>query len=150
MSVGSVNTTNSSNSTSGTSSSSSSNASYNLTTQDFIQMMVTQLENQDPLNPTDSQALLAQESSIGQLEAATDTQTTMQSLTLQTQIGSASSLIGRSVTGIDGNNNSVNGTVSSVQVSSGNVSLQLDNGSTLSLSNVSSIDGTDSDSSTSN
>jgi flagellar basal-body rod modification protein FlgD len=111
-------------------------------------MMVTQLENQDPLNPTDSQTLLAQESSIGQLEAATDTQTTMQSLTLQTQIGSASNLIGKGVTGIDANNNSVSGTVSSVQVSSGSVNLQLDNGSSLSLSNVASIDGDDDSSST--
>jgi flagellar basal-body rod modification protein FlgD len=147
MSIGSLSgSTVTSNGT--TSSTSSSTGSYNLSTQDFITMMVTQLQNQDPLNPTSSQDLLQQESSIGSLEASTDTQTAMQNISLQTQIGSASSLIGKSVTGIGSDNNNVSGTVTSVSVTSTGANLNLTDGSTLSLTNVSSIQDPDDDGST--
>ncbi len=131
-----------------TSAASSAANPYNLQPSDFIQMMVTQLKDQDPLNPTNSQDLMSQMADIGQLESSTQMQTTMQSLTLQTQIGSAASLIGKSVTGIDGANNSVTGNVTAVQVAGGSVALTLDNGNSLSLTNVSSIDGAASSSGT--
>jgi flagellar basal-body rod modification protein FlgD len=125
-----------------TSSAASSAANpYNLQPSDFIQMMVTQLQDQDPLNPTSSADLMSQMSDIGQLESSTQMQTTMQSLSLQTQIGSAAALIGKSVTGIDGANNSVTGNVTAVQVAGGNVALTLDSGDSLTLTNVASING---------
>lgn len=102
-------------------------------------MMVTQLQNQDPLSPTSNQDLLAQMSSIGQLQASTQSTSTLQSMQLQTQIGSASSLIGKTVDGIDSTNATVSGIVSSVQVAGGNVTLQLANGSNVALTNISSI-----------
>jgi flagellar basal-body rod modification protein FlgD len=131
--------------TSGSSSSSNSAAtnassgSYNMTPQDFIQLMVTQLENQDPTSPTSSSDLLSQMSEIGQLEASTNLQSTMTSVTLQTQIGSASALIGKSVTGIDSTNNTSSGVVNSVSVAGGTVSLQLDTGDTMPLTGLASI-----------
>ena len=112
---------------------------YNLKPEDFIKMMVTQLQNQDPMQPTSNQDLLAQMSQIGQLETSTQLQTVLQGLALQTQIGSASSLIGKSVQGMDANNNTIQGLVTSVKVQSDGVSLQLDNGQALSLSRVTAI-----------
>jgi flagellar basal-body rod modification protein FlgD len=112
---------------------------YNLSPADFIKMMVTQLQNQDPLQPTSNQDLLAQMSQIGQLETSTQLQTVLQGLALQTQIGSASSLIGKSVQGMDQNNNTIHGLVTSVKVQSDGVSLELDNGQALSLSRVTAI-----------
>jgi flagellar basal-body rod modification protein FlgD len=112
---------------------------YNLTPENFIQLMVTQLQNQDPTQPTSNQDLLAQMSEIGQLESSTQLQSTMSSVTLQTQVGSASSLIGKSVTGVDTNNNAIKGVVNSVSVAGGNVSLNLDSGSSLALSGLSTI-----------
>jgi flagellar basal-body rod modification protein FlgD len=112
---------------------------YNLSPQDFIQLMVTQLENQDPTQPTSSQDLLTQVSQIGQLESSTELQTTMQSVTLQTQVGSASALIGKSVVGIDSNNNSSTGVVNSVSVAGGAVTLNLDTGDSIAITNLSSI-----------
>jgi flagellar basal-body rod modification protein FlgD len=123
---------------------------YNLQPSDFIQMMVTQLQDQDPLDPTSSQDLMSQMADIGQLESSSDMQTTLTSLTLQTQIGSAAALIGKSVTGIDAANNNVSGNVTAVQVAGGNVALTLDNGDSLTLTNVASINGTATSSSTSN
>lgn len=112
---------------------------YNLKPADFIKMMVTQLQNQDPMQPTSNQDLLAQMSQIGQLETSTQLQTVLQGLALQTQIGSASSLIGKSVQGMDANNNTIQGLVTSVKVQSDGVSLELDNGQALSLSRVTAI-----------
>ena len=113
-----------------------------------MNIMVTQLENQDPLNPTSASDLLQQVSEIGQLSSTDQLQTSMKSMTLQSQIGSASSLIGKSVMGLDGNGNATSGLVNSVQVQSDGAYLELNNGSTVSLSNVSAIGGSGSATST--
>ncbi len=102
-------------------------------------MMVTQLQNQDPLNPTNSQDLLAQISSIGQLQSSTQLTTTLQGLTTQNQIASGAALIGKQVSGLDSNSNSITGMVNSVSVTSTGINLQLDSGYTLPLSNVTTI-----------
>lgn len=101
--------------------------------------MITQLQNQDPLNPTDPNALMQQVSEIGQLQSTTQLQTTLSGLASQTQIGAASNLIGKQVNGIDSTNSQVSGQVMSVQVSSSGVNLQLDSGSMVPLSNVTNI-----------
>ncbi len=116
-----------------------SNPASKLNTNDFINMMMTQLEHQDPLNPTTSDQLMAQMSQIGQLQSTSQLQTTLTGLATQTQIGAASSLMGKQVTGIDADKNPVTGVVATVQVTSTGVNLQLKDGSTLALSNVSSI-----------
>ena len=115
---------------------------YNLSPENFIQLMVTQLKNQDPTQPTSNQDLLAQMSQIGQLESSTELQSTMKNVTLQTQVGSASSLIGKTVDGVDSGNNKVTGVVKSVSVAGGNVSLNLDTGNSLALTGLSSITST--------
>ena len=129
----------------GTNSSSSTNTSSGglqaLTPTDFIQMMITQLQNQDPLDPTNSQDILSQMSEIGQLQSSDQLQTSLTGLVLQNQIGSSSALIGKSVTGVDSSNNQVAGTVTGVQVNQSNnvVSLTLDNGDSLPISGVATI-----------
>lgn len=115
------------------------NKSLGLKATDFINMMVTQLQNQDPLQPTSNQDLLAQMSQIGQMQAATDLQTNLQTMTLQNNISSAGNLIGKMVTGQDERGAPLNGMVNSVKVVDGAVSLELDNGKELSLSNITGI-----------
>ena len=129
----------SSSSSSSSTSSSATSSAYDLKPSDFITMMVTQLENQDPTQPTSNQDLLAQMSQIGQLQSSDDLQTTMQSVTLQTQVGSAATLIGKSVTGLDANNAPISGVVNSVAVAGGAVTLKLDDGSSMDLDQLSTI-----------
>jgi flagellar basal-body rod modification protein FlgD len=124
---------------SSTTGSASATTNLNLSTGDFLNMMLKQLENQDPMNPTNSDQLMSQMSAIGQMQSSSTLDTTLANLGTQTQIGSASSLMGRKVQGIDSSNNSVTGVVTAVQVASSGVSVQLDSGDTLSLSNISSI-----------
>ena len=129
-------------STSGTGSTSSTSKKsnpYDLKTEDFIKMMITQLQNQDPTEPVKNEELLAQMSQISQLQSSSTLTTTLQGLNLQNQIGSASSLIGKSVKGLDSNGAPVGGIVNSIKVVGNNVQLQLDSGQALGLGNVTDI-----------
>jgi flagellar basal-body rod modification protein FlgD len=106
---------------------------------DFIKMMITQLQNQDPMEPAKNDQLLAQMSQIGQLQSSTQLQDSLKGLVLQNQIGSAATLIGKTVQGMDTNNNTIAGVVSSVRVQDDGVSLELDNGQSLQLGRVTAI-----------
>ena len=106
---------------------------------DFIKMMITQLQNQDPMEPAKNDQLLAQMSQIGQLQSSTQLQDSLKGLVLQNQIGSAATLIGKTVQGMDTNNNTIGGVVSSVRVQDDGVSLELDNGQSLQLGRVTAI-----------
>ena len=114
---------------------------FELKTEDFIKMMVTQLQNQDPMEPAKNQELLAQMSQIGQLQSATSLQESLKGMVSQNQIGAAAGLIGKSVNGLDANDDPVTGLVTSVKVEGDRVSLELDNGQTLPLGRVTSIGG---------
>ena len=113
--------------------------SKSLTTDDFVKMMITQLKNQDPLQPTSNQDLLNQMSQIGQLQSTTDLQNSLKTLSLQNSLSSAGNLIGKMVNGQDERGKPLTGLVNSVKVVDGAVSLELDNGKEVSLSNVTGI-----------
>ena len=123
----------------GASGTQSKNSNFNLKPEDFINMMITQLQNQDPLQPTSSQDLLGQMSQIGQLQSSTLLQDSLKSFMLQSQIAAAGNLIGKTVQGMDDANNTVSGAVQSVRVQAGSIYLALDSGATLGLNRVTAI-----------
>ena len=92
-----------------------------------------------PTEPTKSSDLLAQMSQIGSLQASTDLQTSLKTLTLQNSLSSAGSMIGKTVTGKDDNGADMKGIVTGVKVVDGSLSLNLDSGQSMSMSNVLSI-----------
>ena len=116
------------------------NPKSQLKVDDFIKMMVTQLQQQDPTEPAKNGELLQQMSQIGALQSQNALQTSLSSLVLQNNIGSASNLIGK---GIEGNDpttgEKITGTVKSVKVEKGNVLLQLTDGTSLPMNQISSI-----------
>jgi flagellar basal-body rod modification protein FlgD len=120
-------------------SSSTTNASSSLTPSDFIQFMVTELQNQDPLDPTDPSQMLSQMTDIGQLQSADTLQSSLTSMVQQNQVAAASSMIGKLVQGTDANTNPQTGIVAAVQVSSTGVNLTLNTGATVPMSNVTAI-----------
>ena len=111
----------------------------NLQATDFIKMMITQLQNQDPLQPSSSDQLLAQMSQIGQLQSSTQLQDSLKGLVLQNQIGAAGNLIGRSVEGTNDQDQPVTGIVDSVRVAQDGVYLELHNGQQLAMAKVTKI-----------
>lgn len=112
---------------------------FDLKAEDFIKMMVTELQNQDPTAPAKNSELLAQMSQIGQLQSSTTLTEGIQSMVLQNQIGSAGNLIGKTVAGLDDNDKAVGGIVNSVRVEDKNVVLELDNGNKLQLGRVTDV-----------
>jgi flagellar basal-body rod modification protein FlgD len=81
----------------------------------FLKLMVAQLKNQDPMNPTDSSQFLAQTAQFTSLEKldAVASQTA-QALTAQMAFG-ASGLVGRTVTYTGADGAELTGTVGSVR-----------------------------------
>jgi flagellar basal-body rod modification protein FlgD len=120
-----------------------SSASLNtMTGGDFLKLMIQQLQQQDPMNPTDSSQLLTQMSQISNLQSNAAMVTSLSSLTLQQSIGSAGNLIGKSINGIDDNGNQLQGVVTSIKVVNKKVRLELDGGNDLAMENVTQIAGT--------
>ena len=135
----STNPVSSGNSTS-SQSSTSTNSFQSLTAQDFLNMMVEELKNQDPTNPTDSSQILQEVSQIDAIQSNTQLTTTLQGVQLGQSIATASALIGMSVVGTDGSGNAVNGTVSSASINNGAAQLQIGS-SSIPLSNVTQVNG---------
>lgn len=110
-----------------------------LKAEDFIKMMITQLQNQDPMEPAKNAELLAQMSQIGQLQSNTAMQESLKGLVLQNQIGAAGNLIGKQVLGLNDRGEPVSGVVNSIRVEKDVVKLELDNGKSLELGRVTQI-----------
>ncbi|HVN41566.1 MAG TPA: flagellar hook assembly protein FlgD [Steroidobacteraceae bacterium] len=71
-----------------------------LSQQDFLNLMITQFKNQDPLNPASPSDMLAQLAQFGTVSGLSQLQTSIQSLTsslMPSQALQATSLIGHSV-----------------------------------------------------
>ena len=75
-----------------------------LGSQDFLKLLVAQLTNQDPLDPTSNQELFQQIASIREIELSTTLTDSLRTLTGQQRFSSASSLIGQYVTSLPGPN----------------------------------------------
>jgi flagellar basal-body rod modification protein FlgD len=90
--------------------SSGSGSTYNLSTDDFMNMFLAQLQNQDPTQPMDNTQMLSQLSQMSMLQTFQSVQKALSG----TQLAQSSSLIGKHVTGMDVNNQPVNGVVTSV------------------------------------
>ncbi|GIW76283.1 MAG: hypothetical protein KatS3mg104_1346 [Phycisphaerae bacterium] len=112
---------------------------FALKTEDFIQMMITQLQNQDPMQPAKNEDLLAQMSQISQLESSTQLQKTLKSLVQQNNLSSAGAMIGKFVKGKNARGEDLEGIVTSVKVEDGNMFLELDNGQKMAFENVTSV-----------
>jgi flagellar basal-body rod modification protein FlgD len=110
-----------------------------LTSEDFIKVMISEMANQDPFDPQDSQALLEQLSSLRNIESQLALQDQIGALVLQNQVASAGGLIGKLVAGRDDANDAVSGLVQSVRVAEGKVVLELDTGRSLSMDRVTNI-----------
>lgn len=91
----------------------------------FLQLLVAELKNQDPTSPTDPTQFMSQLASFSTVEQQVRTNSTLDAL-LSSQ---ATSLLGKKVTSSDG---SISGTVASLQTGSGgNVTATLTSGRTI-------------------
>jgi flagellar basal-body rod modification protein FlgD len=124
---------------SATSAGANSNRFSELSSEEFIQIIFTELSNQDPFKPNDSSALLEQLNSIRSIESDTQLTKQLSSIVTQNQLATAGNLIGRQVQGLTPDSDRVAGTVVSVARQNDKVSLLLDNGWVVPMENVETI-----------
>jgi flagellar basal-body rod modification protein FlgD len=85
----------------------------------FLKLLIAELQNQDPLNPMDNAQMIQQIGEIRSIAASDKLSTTLEGVQLGQALASASSLIGKTITGLSDENTSVNGMVDRVTVVDG-------------------------------
>ena len=130
-------------STSGASSGASSTSSQQdvasaltgLNLDDFFQLMIAEMQNQDPLNPLENHQLLQQVSQIQEYGATQQLTKTLDSVLLGQNISNATGLIGKNVTALTNSGDEVSGAVDRVTIAGNTVKLHAGSDE-ISLSNV--------------
>jgi len=101
----------------------SSASNQQLGAQQFLQLLTTELQNQDPLQPMDDTQSVAQLAQFSALQATNELNTSFQNFQSNFGVLQSSTLIGKHVTVVttdsSGNSSSVSGSVTGIQVQNG-------------------------------
>ena len=134
-------TTKSADSSSSSTNTSTRDVSGTLDKNDFLNLMVLQLQNQDPTEPTDNSQMIAQLAQFSALEQMTNLNTSFEELSTrvdQLNFVSAGSLVGKTATGLTAAGATVEGTIDRVSLADGVVTLTI-NGSDVTIDKVQRI-----------
>jgi flagellar basal-body rod modification protein FlgD len=96
----------------------------------FLQLLIAEMKNQDPSSPMDPTQTVSQLATFSTVEQAVQTNSKLDALLTSSALSQADSVIGRTVTSADG---TVSGQIVSVQVASSGVTAFLKNGQSVSL-----------------
>jgi len=98
-----------------------------MTSETFMKLLITQLQNQDPTEPFDNEAMLNQISQMRTLSANLELESTLKNISLGQQLTNAAAFLGKEVTAkVD--NKDVTGVVQRVSVQDGKTQLDLGSG----------------------
>ena len=97
----------------------------------FLKLLMAQMKNQDPTNPTDSTQWVSQLATFSNVEQAMQMNSKLDQILSSSSMAEAEALIGRTLTSADGK---VSGKVLSVVVTSTGSTANLDNGGKLEIS----------------
>ena len=90
--------------------------SQDVSLDDFFQLLVTELQNQDPLNPMDNSEVMNQIGQIREISATNKLTDTLDAVLLGQNITTASSLIGKQISALSDAGAEVTGAVDRVTV----------------------------------
>ncbi len=106
---------------------------------DFLEIIFSELTNQDPLAPNETKDLLEQISTIRSIESDLSLSEELKTMVRQNEITSSSSLVGKFVTGKTSSNTDVAGFVDSVTITRDGIRLNLSSGYSVALDAVQEI-----------
>lgn len=112
-----------------------------LTSEEFVKIMFTELSNQDPLKPNDSNQMLEQLSSLRSIQSDIELGNKLESIVSQNQLSTAGSLIGKYVSGLTEDGSRVVGEVVSVSRTADGPVLRLSNNFRVPFKNVDIMQG---------
>lgn len=118
-------------SSSSSSPASSSSATPNVNYNQFLQLLLAEMKNQDPTSPMDPTQSISQIATFSQVEQQIQTNTTLSSMLTSQALSQADSVIGHTLMSADGQ---TSGQVASVTVNPSGATATLTNGKTISLS----------------
>lgn len=105
---------------------------------DFFDLMIKELQNQDPLNPQESDKILQQFSQLREIGATDKLNDTLDSVLLGQQLSNASSLVSKDIIGLSDAGSAVEGTVDRVTIENGSAKLHIGE-ETVSINNIREI-----------
>lgn len=115
------------------------NAYSAMTSDDFAKIIFTELSKQDPLQPSDTNALIQQISSIRSIQSNTDLSANLGTLVKQNEFASAATLVGKTVSGLTDRNERVTGVVKAVARTNDGAVVELADGSRVSSGRIDQI-----------
>lgn len=89
----------------------------------FLQLLVAQLKNQDPMSPMDSNQFISQMAQFSTVEQLTNIYQTLDQMARENGLTQGASLVGRQVTMANNDGTTVTGTVQKVALVDNNVCL---------------------------
>lgn len=110
-----------------------------LDSQEFLGIILAELQSQDPLAPNDTNALVQQLSSVRSIESDLKLSEKLEALVADNRLSSATTLVGRRVEGVNENGQSIIGTVGAVRTRDGEPTLLLNDGSQLTLDRLTGV-----------
>ena len=111
-----------------------------LTMSDFIRMMTAELSNQDPMNPMSNTEMLQQINQMRSITSSDRLTSSIEALTFGQALSTASSLIGKTVKGMNTLDQEVEGKVDRVTIENGEARLFIGS-SIVNVGNVTAIVG---------
>ena len=105
----------------------------------FLQLLVTELTYQDPMNPIENKDFIAQLAQFSTLEAVEGMSFGFEKMALSSQWSYAVSLIGKNVLGVGKDGQDISGLVTSAKVDNGDIVLTLDSGATIPVNTVKEV-----------
>ena len=105
---------------------------------DFLKLMITQMQNQDPLDPMSNSEMLQQISQIRAIGATVELSETLDAVLLGQNISSATNLIGKFISARTDAGDEVQGLVDRISISDGVPKIRI-NEHTISLNNIREI-----------
>lgn len=109
-----------------------------LTADDFMKMLITQLQNQDPTEPVGNDELLGQLATMQGMQSSIELKEALTSFSSNQQLTSAASFIGKSITGTDPEGLPVTGIADRAFLIDGDIYLGI-GGQSVSLKSVSGV-----------
>ena len=90
---------------------------------DFLKLLVTQLQHQDPMNPVDDKDFMGQMAQFSSLEQITNLVAATQQQAFSSQMSQAVGLIGHQVSWVSADGTNGSGTASKVSISDGAIQI---------------------------
>ncbi|HTU30660.1 MAG TPA: flagellar hook capping FlgD N-terminal domain-containing protein [Solirubrobacteraceae bacterium] len=130
-----------------TTSGSASSVAGSLNEGDFLNLMMDQMKNQDPLNPSDPTQYMSELASFSSLDEQIQIQESSSQSASNQAASSALQMLGQNVSYTDSNGNSASGTVTAVDFTSSGPTLTIGGTTGITLSEITGANSSSTDSS---